>query len=220
MPIPVQLYNSLVPVQLCRTTTTTRVLYRSTTTVPVRILLGKLYSVQPYSRTRTLTLRRSQKVTKTTVFVCWNIFFKKSSWDRFAARTRLERHTCTQLAERSWIFGGSVSCLRKDFQKAWNGYFGNIESIFSKNMKLQVGSMGSISPQKALNGVWNFESLKLCNQQTKKPRNFFFSSKGIPPRQCWARTRYHLTCSHHYAKGRTSGKACSAYMLEVVVLSV
>ena len=94
MPIPVQLYNSLVPVQLCRTTTTTRVLYRSTTTVPVRILLGKLYSVQPYSRTRTLTLRRSQKVTKTTVFVCWNIFFKKSSWDRFAARTGLERSTC------------------------------------------------------------------------------------------------------------------------------
>ena len=102
MPIPVQLYNSLVPVrvryvpvQLCRTTTTTRVLYRSTTTVPVRILLGKLYSVQPYSCTRTLNLRRSQKVTKTTVFVCWNIFFKKSSWNRFAARTRLERHTCT-----------------------------------------------------------------------------------------------------------------------------
>ena len=76
MPIPVQLYNSLVPVQLCRTTTTTRVLYRSTTTVPVRILLGKLYSVQPYSRTRTLTLRRSQKVTKTTVFVCWNFFLR------------------------------------------------------------------------------------------------------------------------------------------------
>ena len=95
MPIPVQLYNSLVPVQLCRTTTTTRVLYRSTTTVPVQILLGKLYSVQPYSCTRTLNLRRSQKVTKTTVFVCWNIFFKKSSWNRFAAGTRLERHTCT-----------------------------------------------------------------------------------------------------------------------------
>eukprot|EP01043_Picozoa_sp_COSAG02_P098424 COSAG02_NODE_34578_length_482_cov_0.577023_1_plen_74_part_10 len=74
MPIPVQLHNSLVPVrvryvpvQLCRTTTTTRVLYTSTTTVPVPILLGKLYSVQPYSRTRTLNLKRSQKVTKTTV---------------------------------------------------------------------------------------------------------------------------------------------------------
>ena len=24
-----------------------------------------------------------------------NIFFKKSSWNRFAARTKLERHTCT-----------------------------------------------------------------------------------------------------------------------------
>jgi hypothetical protein len=102
MPIPVQLHNSLVPVrvryvpvQLCRTTTTTRVLYTSTTTVPVPIILGKLYSVQPYSRTRTLNLKRSQKVTKTTVFVCWNIVFKKSIWNRFAAGTRLERHTCS-----------------------------------------------------------------------------------------------------------------------------
>lgn len=113
MPIPVQLHNSLVPVrvryvpvQLCRTTTTTRVLYTSTTTVPVPIILGKLYSVQPYNRTRTLNLKRSQKVTKTTVFVCWNIFFKKSIWNRFAAGTRLERHTCTQpAADRSiWLW--------------------------------------------------------------------------------------------------------------------
>ena len=53
MPIPVQLYNSLVPVQLCRTTTTTRVLYRSTTTVPVQILLARkalfCTAVQSYS---------------------------------------------------------------------------------------------------------------------------------------------------------------------------
>jgi hypothetical protein len=34
-------------------------------------------------------------MTKTTVFVCWNIFFKKSIWNRFAAGTRLERHTCS-----------------------------------------------------------------------------------------------------------------------------
>jgi hypothetical protein len=120
MPIPVQLHNSLVPVrvryvpvQLCRTTTTTRVLYTSTTTVPVPIILGKLYSVQPYSRTRTLNLKRSQKVTKTTVFVCWNIFFKKSIWNRFAAGTRLERHTCTRTGISAST--GSAQLLKTHF---------------------------------------------------------------------------------------------------------